>query len=131
MGELRSKGGAMKMLVVCFILGVIALYFLNIALLKAAVLDLEWSIHAAIRFFAGFILLGISYFYAHALKLKNALYLIACIVAIDYVYDYYAQNYHFKFEIMLHGIFMIIWGAFLGYFTAKYIRDQSDKNLNS
>ncbi len=121
----------MKMLVVSFTVGIIALYFLNIALLRTVILDTEWTIHAAIRFFAGFILLGISYFYAHALKLKNALYLIACIVAVDYVYDYYTQKYFFRFEIILHGIFMIIWGAFLGYFTAQYIRDRSGKNLDS
>lgn len=120
----------MKMLIISFMVGLVALYFLNIALLKAAVLDLEWSIHAAIRFFAGFILLGVSYFYAHALKLKNALYLMACVIALDYAYDYYAQSYHFKFEVMLHGIFMIIWGACLGYFTAKYLKGRSDKNLN-
>lgn len=115
----------MKMLIFSLIVGVVLLYFLNIALLRGPILDLEWSIHAAIRFIAGFFILGVSCFYEHAIKFKNAMYIIAFIVIADYIYDYYNLTYRLKFEIILHGIFMIIWGAFLGYLTAKYIKERS------
>ncbi|CAA9890565.1 conserved membrane hypothetical protein [Candidatus Methylobacter favarea] len=115
----------MKMLVSTFIIGIVLLYFLNIALLKTPILDLDWSIHASIRFLSGFIILGVSCFYAGAVTFRKALYITACIITIDYIYDYYTQEYRFKLEIILHGIFMIIWGAFLGYLTAKYIKAQS------
>ena len=115
----------MKMLVFSFIVGLFILYFLNIALLRAPILDLEWSIHASIRFFAGFIILGISCFYGHAIKFQNALYIVACIVIADYIYDYYNLDYNLKFEIILHGIFMILWGAVSGYLTAKYLKEKS------
>lgn len=112
----------MKMLIFASIVGVVLLYFMNIALLKTPLLDLHWSIHAGIRFLIGFILLGVSFFYAHALKFKTAVYITACIVATDYIYDYYAHPYKFNLEIILHGIFMMIWGAILGYLTAKCIK---------
>ncbi|MGZ8184298.1 MAG: hypothetical protein ACXWT1_20330 [Methylobacter sp.] len=114
----------MKMLVFSFIVGIGLLYFLNIALLKTPLLDLHWSIHAGIRFLIGFILLGVSFFYVHAVKFKSAVYITACIVTIDYLYDYYAHPYRFNFEIILHGVFMMIWGAILGYLTAKYIKER-------
>lgn len=115
----------MKMLVFSFIVGFVLLYFLNIALLKSPILDLEWSIHAGIRFFLGFIILGVICLYVDAVTFKNAIYIIACVVTADYIYDYYTQAYRFKLEIILHGIFMIIWGAILGYLTAKYIKLKS------
>jgi len=73
-----------------------------------------------IRFLAGFLILGVSYFYARALTFKTALVITACIIAADYLYDYNMQEYNVNFEIILHGIFMIIWGAILGYLTVKY-----------
>jgi len=118
----------MKMLVLAFIVGIVLLYFLNIALLKTPLLDLNWSIHAGIRFLAGFIVLGVSFFYAHVLKFKQAIYITACIVAADYIYDFYTQSYRLKLEIILHGIFMMVWGAILGYLTAKYIRERLMRN---
>lgn len=114
----------MKMLVFSFIVGIALLYFLNIALLKTPLLDLHWSIHAGIRFLVGFFLLGVSFFYAHALKFKIAVYISVFIVVTDYIYDIYTQAYRFELEIIFHGMFMIIWGAILGYLTAKYIKER-------
>jgi hypothetical protein len=118
------RGDEMKMLVFSFIVGIVLLYFLNIALLKAPILNLDWSIHAGIRFLIGFIVLGVSSFYMQAIKFKRAVYITVCIVTIDYLYDYYTQAYKLNFEIILHGIFMMIWGAILGYLTAKYIKER-------
>jgi len=114
----------MKMLVFSFIVGLVLLYFLNIALLKTPILNLDWSIHASLRFLIGFIVLGVSSFYAHVIKFKSAVYITVCIVAMDYLYDYYAQAYKLNFEIILHGIFMMIWGAILGYLTVKYLKER-------
>jgi hypothetical protein len=112
----------MKILVFYIILGSVLLYFLNIALLKTPVLNLDWSIHAGLRFSVGFFVLGISYFYSKALRLKSALYMIIFIVIIDYIYDYNIKAYRLNFEIILHGIYMLIWGALLGYLAARYIK---------
>lgn len=121
----KSKGGNMKMLLFSFLVGVFLLYFLNIAFLKNPILDLHWSIHASVRFFAGFVILGVSYFYAHAIKFKNAMYIIISIVVADYVYDYFMETNIIKIETFLHGTFMIFWGAILGYLFAKYIKERS------
>lgn len=118
--ECMYRDDAMKMLVFSIIVGFVLLYCLNIAVFKAPALNLIWSIHAGIRFLAGFLILGVSYFYSKALTFKTALYITAFIIAADYIYDYYMQEYRFNFEIILHGIFMIVWGAILGYLTAKY-----------
>lgn len=79
----------LKMLIFSSIVGVVLLYFLNIAILKTPILDLEWSIHAGLRFLIGFIMLGVSCFYASAINLKKAMYITICIVTTDYIYDYY------------------------------------------
>ena len=114
----------MKILVFSIIVGSVLLYFLNIALLKTPLLDLHWSIHAGLRFSAGFFILGISYFYAKALTFKNALYITVCILIVDYIYDYNIAAYRLNFEIILHGIYMLIWGAILGYLTARQIKEK-------
>lgn len=109
----------MKMLTFTFVVGAIFLYFINIAILKTPILNLEWSIHAATRFLAGFFVMGVSYFYAKALSFKNALKLTLFIIILDYLYDYFIEAYRLNFEIIMHGIYMLIWGALLGYLTAK------------
>ncbi|WP_347985998.1 hypothetical protein [Methylomonas sp. AM2-LC] len=111
----------MKILVVSIIVGFVFLYFFNMAVFKVPLLNLMWSIHAGIRFLAGFLLLGVSYFYAKALTFKTALYITVSIIAVDYIYDYYMQDYRLNFEIILHGIYMLVWGATLGYLTARHI----------
>ena len=114
----------MKILVFSIIAGSVLLYFLNIAILKTPLLDLDWSIHAALRFSAGFFILGVSYFYAKALTFKNALYITVCILIVDYIYDYNIAAYRLNFEIILHGIYMLLWGAILGYLTARQIKEK-------
>jgi len=65
------RGDVMKKLVFSFIVGIVLLYFLNIAMLKTPLLDLHWSIHAGVRFLIGFILLGVSFFMRMHLGLKQ------------------------------------------------------------
>ncbi len=114
----------MKMLVFSITLGAILLYFLNTAILKTPVLDFEWSLHASIRFFTGFFILGVICFYAKAISFKKAIYITAVVVLADYIYDHYTQSYRLQLEIILHGIYMIVWGAIVGYLTAKYIKQR-------
>lgn len=109
----------MKLLVTIFLLGCLLLYFVNIALLKTPFLNLEWGIHAGIRFVVGFFVIGISCFYAQAFSFKRALQLTLLIVAADYVYDYFFGEFKLNFEIVLHGIYMLLWGALMGYVAAN------------
>lgn len=113
----------MKMLSFTFILGTIFLYFLNIAILKSAIPNLEWMIHAGTRFAAGFFIMGLSYFYAKALSLKQALKITLVIVVLDYLYDYFIESYRLNFEIILHGIYMLLWGALMGYLTGRHMKN--------
>jgi hypothetical protein len=108
----------MKMIIFALITGLIGLYFVNIALLKSPILNLEWSIHAGTRFLVGFFVFGITYFFANALPFKKALFLAFVILAVDYLYEFYIEAYRMNFEIILHGFFMIFWGAIMGYLTA-------------
>lgn len=110
----------MKILSLTFILGVFFLYFINMAMLKTAILNTEWSVHASTRFLLGFFVMGVSCFYAKSLSFKNALKLILVIVILDYFYDYYIGAYRLNFEIILHGIYMLAWGALMGFLAAKY-----------
>ncbi|OAI20695.1 hypothetical protein A1359_20585 [Methylomonas lenta] len=114
----------MKMLSFTFILGAIFLYFMNIAILKSAIPNMEWTIHAGTRFLVGFFVMGVSYFYVKALSLKQALKLTLIIVILDYFYDYYVESYRLNFEIILHGIYMLVWGALMGYLTGRYMKNK-------
>lgn len=114
----------MKILSFSFILGLAILYFMNLAILKTAILSSEWSIHAGTRFLAGFFIMGVSYFYAKSLSFKNALKLILIIVTLDYLYDYYIEAYRLNFEIILHGIYMLVWGALMGYLATRYWKNR-------
>ena len=112
----------MKSFVFVGVIGLIVLYFMNIAILKTPILNLEWSIHAGIRFCIGFTVLGVIYLYHQALNLKTAFYITTSIEVLDYLYDYFVEAYRFNFEIILHGMFMLSWGAVMGYLTARYIK---------
>jgi hypothetical protein len=65
----------MKLIGIVTIAGLILLYFMDSAF-KIQIMNPEMFIHSAIRFFTGFILIGIGVFYAHKIKLKSAVYLI-------------------------------------------------------
>ena len=119
------------MLIFCFVVGAIFLYFINIAILKTPIPNMEWSIHAGTRFLVGFFVLGISCFYLKALSFKNATTLTLVIVIVDYLYDYYVESYRLNIEIIMHGIYMLIWGALLGYLAAKHIIKKRGRMKNS
>ena len=109
----------MKMFWFVFVIGLIGLYFMNVAMLKMPFFDWEWGKHAGIRFFLGFFILGVNAFYAQNMRFIQALKVILAIVFLDYLYDYFIDAYRFNFEIILHGIYMITWGALMGYLAFR------------
>ncbi len=64
------------------IAGLILLYFVDAAF-KIQIMNWEMLIHSALRFFTGFILIGIGVFYAHKIRFKSAVYLVLALVLAD------------------------------------------------
>lgn len=116
----------MKTSVGIMIAGLILLYFVDAAF-KIQIMNWEMLIHSAIRFFTGFILLGIGVFYAHKIRLKSAVYLVLALVLADDIMDYFRNVYSFSFEVMLHSIYMLLWGSLMGYVFMKQLKDKVDK----
>jgi len=112
----------MKLLnvVIVFVLGLIMLYF-AVAAFKLSFSE-ELFIHSAIRFIAGFVILGIGVFYAHVIRLKVSIYILLTLVLIDDVWDYFRDVDSFVFEMMLYSLFMMLWGAISGYVVMRQFK---------
>ncbi len=108
----------MKALSVAIGLGLIVLYFVDAAL-KIQLFTTEMLIHSGIRFFTGFVILGIGVFYEHLIKFKSAIYLVLVLVLADDIADYFRNINSFSFEVMLHSIYMLLWGSVTGYVFIK------------
>jgi hypothetical protein len=108
----------MKLISFVLIAGLVVLYFMDVAF-KLDFFNWEMLIHSAIRFLTGFILLGIGVFYAHTLRFKSAVIVVLMLVLADDVLDYTRGIYSFSFEVMIHGIFMLLWGSLVGYLVMK------------
>ena len=116
----------MKLMSLVMIVGLILLYFVDAAF-KLPLLNAEMLIHSAIRFFTGFILIGIGVFYAHKIRFKSAVYLILALLLADDIMDYVRKVNNFNFEVMLHGVYMLLWGSLTGYVVMKQLKDKADK----
>jgi hypothetical protein len=108
----------MKLIGLVIVVGLVALYFMDIAF-RINMLTWEMLIHSGLRFFTGFILLGIGVFYAHTLKLKSAVILVLLLVLADDIVDYTRNIYSFSFEVMIHSIFILLWGSLVGYLVMR------------
>lgn len=108
----------MKLISFVILAGLVVLYFMDAAF-KLDFLNLEMLIHSAIRFVTGFILLGIGVFYAHTLRFKSAVIVVLILVLADDILDYTRGINSFSFEVMIHSIFMLLWGALVGYLVMK------------
>lgn len=122
----------MKMLSIVVGLGFILLYFVDAALKISPFgvetgLNIELLIHSGIRFFTGFIILGIGVFYEHVIKFKMAFYIVLALVLADDVMDYYRDVDSFHTEMMIHGIYLLLWGAATGYAFIKYWKAKTDR----
>ena len=116
----------MKLVSLVMIAGLILLYFMDAAF-KLQIMNWEMLIHSAIRFFTGFVLIGIGVFYAHKIKLKYAVYVILVLVLADDIIDYFRNVNSFSFEVMLHSVYMLLWGSLMGYVFMKQSKDKADK----
>jgi hypothetical protein len=111
----------MKLLNSAIFIGLILFYFVNAAF-KVDIFNWEMLIHSGIRFFTGFLILGIGYFYEQKIGLKLAIYLVLGLVLADDILDYYRGVTKFSPELMLHGIYMLFWGGLVGYLTIRYLK---------
>ena len=116
----------MKLISIVTVAGLTLLYFMDAAF-KLHIMNLEMLTHSALRFFTGFILIGIGVFYAHKIKLKNAVYLILALVLADDIMDYFRKVEDFRFEITIHGIYMLLWGSLTGYVFMKQLKNKTVK----
>ncbi|MDO9270688.1 MAG: hypothetical protein Q7T96_16420 [Methylobacter sp.] len=105
-------------LVSIIIAGLILLYFIDSAF-KLNPFNAEMLIHSGLRFLAGFLILGIGVFYAHQIRLKFAVCLILALVLADDILDYTRDVESFTIEVMLHSIYMLLWGSLTGYMLMK------------
>lgn len=104
----------MKLLGMVIIVGIILLYFVDSAF-KLNTFDPEMLIHSGLRFFIGFLILGIGVFYAHKIRLKFAICLVLALALGDDIWDYTRNVDSFSFEVMLHSLYMMAWGSLAGY----------------
>jgi len=112
----------MKLISFVMVAGFVVLYFMDIAF-RISMMNWEMLIHSAIRFFIGFLLLGIGVFYAHSIRFKSAVILILALVLADDILDYFRHVDSFRFEIMIHGFFMLLWGSLVGYLAMRHWRE--------
>ena len=123
----------MKIFSVCLFLGLIALNFIDVAL-RVENLNLEMFTHNLVRFFVGFLFLGIWVWYKQKLKFKVSLYLVLVILVSDDIYDYIRDINNLSFEMLIHDLYILIWGALSGFFFVKYLyrktlNDQNESKL--
>jgi len=116
----------MKLISLVMIAGLILLYFVDEAF-KIQIMNWEMLTHSALRFFTGFILIGIGVFYAHKIRLKSAIYLVLLLVLADDIMDFYRKINSFSVEVTLHGVYMLFWGSLMGYAYMKYSKDKAGK----
>jgi hypothetical protein len=116
----------MKLIGIVTIAGLILLYFMDAAF-KLQMMNWEMFIHSGLRFFTGFILIGAGVFYAHKIKLKYAVYVVLVMVLADDITDYLRNVNTFNFELMFHGIYMLLWGSLMGYVFMRQLKNKADK----
>ncbi|MCK4843259.1 MAG: hypothetical protein KAT04_15465 [Methylococcales bacterium] len=110
----------MKIFSACLLTGLVILYFIDSAL-SIENLNMEMFTHNLVRFFAGFVFLGIGGWYKHKLKFKISLYLIVIFLVSDDIFDYIRNIDNLSFDMLLHDLFIVIWGALSGFFFLKSI----------
>jgi hypothetical protein len=108
----------MKLISLVIIAGFILLYFIDSAF-KLDPFNTEMLMHSGLRFLTGFLVLGIGVFYTGKIGLKFALCLILILVLADDIWDYTRNVQSFSFEVMLHSIYMLLWGSLTGYLLMK------------
>lgn len=111
----------MKLIGLIILLGVVLLYFLDAAF-RLEMLTLEMLGHITLRFFIGFMILGICVFYGHVMRLKHSLWILLVLLLGDDIWDYLRGVDSFTPEVILLSIYILLWGALTGYFTMRQIK---------
>ncbi len=115
----------MKSALLAFIIGSVLLYFVDTAL-RINNLELEMFIHNIIRFSLGFVFLGILVWYKRQLRFKVALICIITLSLLDVMFDYIRDVGDLSFEMVIHGVFLVIWGSVTGFLFMR----KSNKNIS-
>jgi hypothetical protein len=123
-----KRGVIMILLNIAVFVGLILLYFVNAAF-KVDIFNWEMFIHSGIRFFTGFLILGIGFFYEQKIGFKIAVYLVLALILTDDILDYYRGVTKISPELVLHGIYMLAWGCLVGYSFIRYIKIKANNNL--
>ncbi|MEQ1620842.1 MAG: hypothetical protein ABL919_05505 [Methylococcales bacterium] len=105
-----------------FLTGLIGLYFVDSAL-KQNIFTEELFVHSLIRFVSGFVILGIGVFYSHAIRFKSSIYIVLALVLADDLLDYVRHVDSFSPELMLHSIYMLLWGALMGFVVMRQLKN--------
>ncbi|MGZ5025951.1 MAG: hypothetical protein ACXWE9_02155 [Methylobacter sp.] len=113
----------MKLVSMVLIAGIVLLYFVDSAF-KLNTFAPEMMIHSGLRFFIGFLILGIGVFYAHKIRLKFAICLVFALALGDDIWDYTRHVNSFSFEVFLHSLYMMVWGSLTGYVLMKQWLDR-------
>lgn len=108
----------MNIVNIVIIVGIILLYFIDVAF-KLNPFTPEMLMHSGLRFITGFLVLGIGVFYTHKVRLRFAICALVILTLADDIWDYTRDINSFSFEDMLHGIYMMVWGALIGYLLMK------------
>ncbi|MEC4750295.1 hypothetical protein [Methylomicrobium sp. Wu6] len=116
----------MKLIGFILFIGLILLYFLAAAF-KLDMLTLEMLSHIAIRFLIGFMILGIGVLYEHVIRFKSSVFIILTLVLGDDIFDYYRNVNSFTPEVILLGIYMLLWGALTGYVAMRLIKNRQSE----
>lgn len=98
--------------------GLILLYFLDAAF-HIDSLTLEMLTHNLVRFFAGFGILGIWAWHQHKLEVKMSLYIILAFLISDDIFDYFRHIDNLNFEMLIHDVVVLFWGALAGFFFMR------------
>lgn len=115
----------MKWVATVTVIGLLLMYFINAAF-RISVLEVEMLIHSSIRYFTGFVIFGIFCFYGHSLKFKTAAYTVLALMLADDIYDYIRDVNSFRLEILLHSLYMIIWGSLTGYLFMRQFTNKTE-----
>lgn len=118
----------MKSLSIALIVGLILLYFV-VAAFKIDLFNWEMIIHSGIRFFTGFIIIGIGYFRLRKLTFKISIILVLALVFGDDILDYFRDTTNFSVESILYGMFMLVWGSVVGYLFMRSINNKDYEPL--
>ncbi len=108
----------MKLFYAVLGMGVIVFYFVDSAF-HIDTFSLEMLTHKLVRFFIGFAILSIWGWYEEKISIKIALYIILAFLVSDDIFDYIRDIDSLSFEMIIHDLLMLAWGAVAGFFFMR------------